>query len=213
MRKLAAMRRPIAIVTLFVLIPNPSLANAGIPLIAVFLPPLWLALPLVIVVEGIVLSRSLDVSFWRAMPSVAVGNIASTIGGIPLLWIVLVLMQVLLPPIGVPFPAIAWLIPYEHDLWWMLPAALVVFAFPCFLVSIAIEAPINRLGLSNLRSKLIWRATLVANAYSYSLLALLIGVLFAFKTHLEWADFIMSPALDWFGDLLFNIIRAVRPSA
>lgn len=207
------MRRVIAIVTLLVLIPKPSFANAGIPLIAVFLPPLWLALPLVIVVEAIVLGRSLDVSFWRAMPSVAIGNIASTIAGIPLFWIVVVLMQVLLPSVGVPFPAIAWLIPYEHDLWWMLPAALIVFAVPCFLLSIAIEAPINRLGLSSLRSKLVWRATLVSNAYSYAWLALLIGVLLAFKIDLEWAEFIVSPALDWFGDLLFNIIRALHQSA
>src|SRR5262249_2276822 len=141
------MRRAAAISLLLVSIPKTSFANAGIPLIVVFLPPLWIALPVVIIVEAIVVARFLDVPFWRAIAPVTAGNIASTIGGIPLLWIMIVLMQLLLPRLGIPFPAIGWLLPYEEDLWWMVPAALIVFAVPCFLISVAIEAPINRLGL------------------------------------------------------------------
>lgn len=203
------MRRAIAITLLLLLIPKSSFANAGIPLIAVFLPPLWIALPLVIIVETIVVARFLDVSFWRAIPTVAVGNIASTIVGIPLLWIVIVLMQLQLPQIGIPFPAIGWLIPNEDDLWWIIPAALAVFGVPCFLLSVAVEAPINRLGLSTMRSKLVWKATIAANAYSYGFLALLIGSVLALKIDLEWAQFLIAPGIEWFGDLLFKIVRVL----
>jgi len=203
------MRRAAAISLLLVSIPKTSFANAGIPLIVVFLPPLWIALPVVIIVETIVVARFLDVPFWRAIAPVTAGNIASTIGGIPLLWIMIVLMQLLLPRLGIPFPAIGWLLPYEEDLWWMVPAALIVFAVPCFLISVAIEAPINRLGLSGMRSKLVWKATIASNAYSYAVLAVLIGAALILDLRMEWAEVIVSPALGWFGEILFKFVRSL----
>ena len=44
------------------LLVGPALANMGFPMVAVFLPPLWLALLPVIAVESWVLARMLDIA-------------------------------------------------------------------------------------------------------------------------------------------------------
>jgi hypothetical protein len=42
------------------------------------------------------------------------------------------------------FLSLLLLIPYEHDFWWMVPCAVIVMGLPCFVVSVLIEAPVNR---------------------------------------------------------------------
>jgi len=56
----------------------------------------------------------------------------------------------------------------------MVPCALAVLAIPCFVVSVIVEAPISQHLLRSAERRSLWRATAIANACSYVLLALLI---------------------------------------
>ena len=62
-------------------------------MVAVFLPPLWLALIPVIAIEALVLVQLLPVSIRQATKAAAVGNLLSTLAGIPILWMILATLQ------------------------------------------------------------------------------------------------------------------------
>jgi hypothetical protein len=96
-----------------------------------------------------------------------------------------------------------WLIPYEHDLRWMVPAALAVFAIPCFAVSVLVEAPINHLGLSDFPRKTIWKVTAKSNLLSY----LFLGGLTTLALRGDPGHFysVFGPIVDWFSDAVFRI--------
>ena len=106
---------------------------------------------------------ALETWFARSMPQVParrrflgvlVANVFSTVIGWPLVWFVLVLLQIFVIPGGsggygldtslhkiasVTLQA-AWLIPYESDLYWMVPAASIVLLVPAFLITIPSES-------------------------------------------------------------------------
>src|SRR6478672_7592675 len=65
---------------------TPASANIGLPLVAVFLPPMWVALLPIILVEAVLISRLGRHPLPRTLVATAVANIASTIVGVPLLW-------------------------------------------------------------------------------------------------------------------------------
>jgi len=160
-------------------------ADIGVPLIAIFLPPMWLAFVPIVVVEAVVLARLLDISLAQAVTPAFLGNLFSTAIGIPLLWLVLAVMELIccgtargLTTFGTRLYAVTiqspWLIPYEQDLRWMIPCALVVMAIPCFAASVILEAPVNRLFIRSVPSRSLWRATAAANLCSYVVLGLLL---------------------------------------
>ncbi len=132
---------------LIILWPTVAVADAGVPLVAIFLPPLWLGLVPIIFIEAFVNCRLLLIPFRRTLLPATLGNLASAIVGIPLTWVFLAAFEIFFgshfPPnllgstgakvlsvtIGAP-----WLIPYEPDLWWMVPVALAFLRFlasPC----------------------------------------------------------------------------------
>jgi len=160
-------------------------ADIGVPLIAIFLPPMWFAFVPIVVVEAVVLARRLDISLARAVTPAFVGNLLSTAIGVPLLWLVLAVMELIccgtargLNTFGTRLYAVTiqspWLIPYEQDLRWMVPCALVVMAIPSFAASVILEAPVNRLFIRSVPGRSLWRATAAANLCSYGMLALLL---------------------------------------
>jgi len=210
------------VVSLFSLViialPNIAFANAGIPLIAIFLPPMWLGLVLVIIIEAFINSRILSIPFRKTVLPTTVGNIVSTIAGIPILWVVLSSIEAVffgnaiglrtasakLYAVTIQSP---WLIPYERDLWWMIPAALLVFSVPCFAISVLIEAPINRLGLPNLRPRAVWKATGVSNLASYIFLGFTAygyGTL-SLQGGLRSTDKFFIPIWGWIAEIVFHI--------
>jgi hypothetical protein len=203
---------------LVILWPTAVAADAGVPLVAIFLPPLWLGLVPIIFIEALVNSRLLLIPFRRTLLPATLGNLASAIVGIPLTWVFLATFEIffgsLLPPnllrgtgakvlsvtIGAP-----WLVPNENDLWWMVPVALAFFAVPCFAVSVLIEAPINYLGLSDFPRKTIWKVTAKSNLLSY----LFLGVLTTLALRGDLGHFypVFGPIVDWFLDIVFRIGR------
>ncbi len=140
-------------------VPAIACANAGVPMLAVAWPLSWAALIPIVGVEGIIGRKIAAVSWGRALLAAAAANAVSTFLGIPLTWAALLLVQIVVPNGGGAAISIdtvlgklfavtvqaPWLIPWETDLYWMVPAAL-LFMLPFFgIVSVFAERPIFRL--------------------------------------------------------------------
>lgn len=119
-------------------------------------PAMLYALVPVIAVEMLVARRMLKIEPRRSMKAIVTANLASTVLGFPLLWLLLVAIQMLtgggsahglrsfwtrVYAVTVQAP---WLIPYEADLKWMIPVAAAYLLIPAFFASVFIERWICR---------------------------------------------------------------------
>ena len=206
---------PLLVIAL--LAPLPATANIGVPMVAVFLPPLWLSLIPVIAIEAWVITRLLSLSPKRSVTGVALGNVLSTLVGIPFMWTVLAIVQGVFAgsarglataeeriyAVTVQAP---WLIPYEEDLGWMIPVALLVLAVPAYLLSVLIEwrALLPFVETEDRRKTL--RAVSLANAASYLLVALLFGGVLRFGN-------LMNPLFAMFEGIVGQFVEAVFMAA
>lgn len=132
------------------------LANAGVPMLAVQMPLLVMALPVVIAVEACLARRWLRVPWAAAWGWTAVANLVSTLVGFPIAWVACVLAQEFVGGGGVPnlpepwFSVYTvtvqapWLLPLEERLRWMVPTAGIVLLVPAFFASVWIEGWIYR---------------------------------------------------------------------
>ena len=161
------------------------LADAGVPMLFVQTPALAVTLPVVILIEALICANSLRVPKKNAFGAATVANLVSTLVGFPVLWFALVLFQGLIGGGGVPkltepwlsiysvTAQVAWLIPYEKKLYWMVPTAMLVLLVPTFFMSVPVERFFYRRMLRKLApdadfSKLSWQVNLA----SYGFLAL-----------------------------------------
>jgi hypothetical protein len=149
----------------------------------VFPAALFLLVPIV-AVETWIARRITTVSAERRYLGVLTANAVSTIVGWPLTWIILALLQLFIIPGGqsgynfpAPFGAIAsvtlqaaWLMPYQDQLYWMIPTAAMVLLIPAFFVTILVEMLVLRFfwreTVSSERKSFVW----TANIASYGLL-------------------------------------------
>lgn len=162
--------------------PIQAAANIGLPMIAVFLPPLWVALIPIILVESAIVAKGARVPFGTSVGAVALANVVSTIVGVPVLWFLLATIELLccggalglgsawakLYAVTVQAP---WLIPYESDFGWMIPAALVTLAIVFAVMSVLVETPIVARVTKTERRRM-WGSMWIANVVSYALLGL-----------------------------------------
>jgi hypothetical protein len=102
-----------------------------------------------------------------------------------------------------------WLIPYERDFHWMIPAALLVFAVPCYALSVLIEAPFNVMAFRTTPKKLVWRATAAANLASYLCLSLLIWLEMSFLRNINFGSAFFEPIINWFLEFVFRIAGSI----
>lgn len=160
-------------------------ADAGVPMLFVTFPAMLVALVPIIVVEVLVLGRMITSRLLPAVKPVAIANIASTVVGIPIAWIVLVILDFITgggSAYGLATPArkllavtwqAPWLIPYgDEALSWMIPSASLALLVPFFFTSYVIEAWIVSSMMTNHPAKQVRRAVFFANMYSYALLAM-----------------------------------------
>ena len=112
-------------------------ANSGVPMLAIYLPPASLLLIPIILIEAAHGTLRWGVPFRGALKAFALANVVSTIIGVPLCWAVAAGVELIccgdavgLGTVGQRVFAVTvqapWLIPYETDLWWMVPAATAV---------------------------------------------------------------------------------------
>lgn len=182
----ARLLRPATYIFLFLIVSEVAAhADIGVPMIFITLPSMLVALLPVIQVEAFVLGRKLGVAHRTVIKAVSIANIVSTIIGIPVTWFLLVLVEMFTGGGGAygiettkqRFLAVTWqapwLIPYEHDLDWMIPAATLFLLIPFFFASWLIEERIVRAFLKESDPRSVKRGMFAANGASYLLLGLI----------------------------------------
>jgi len=165
----------------------PILANAGVPMIFLTLPPMVVLILPVILIEFWVARKTVaPVAQSKRWIGILTANLVSTFIGWPLAWGTLLFLEIVTgggrahgldSPIGailaVTYQA-PWLIPYEEHLYWMIPAAMAFLLIPFFLISVYSERWIlRRMWKDTSREEMI-RFSWVGHGYSYAFLLLVV---------------------------------------
>ncbi len=193
----------------------PAQANMGLPLIAVFLPPLWVALVPIIAIEAAVILHRGSYPLARTVGAVALANVVSTLIGGPLFWFLLATIELVCcgtaMGLGSPLAKLyavtvqaPWLIPYESDFGWMVPSALLTMGVLCAGMSILVEAPIVAKILGAER-KPIWRLTTVANVASYIVLAACGWLVIQAGVKMDALNRSFMPLSEWLVETVFIV--------
>jgi hypothetical protein len=158
------------------------IANLGLPMIFIEVPYLALALVPVAYVESLVYRARLKVPALEAYRGAMTANLWSTLLGVPIAWGVLLIAQISVGGdtkwgLDTPLLRLAavtvqapWLIPYEKEQYWMIPAASLFLMIPFFLASVATEWVALKVHWRK-RERRLAGAVLLANLLSYLLLA------------------------------------------
>ncbi len=160
-----------------------ALANAGVPMIFLAMPALGLSILPIIMIEAMYLCKKIKIDKLQSVTVTAISNLVSTIVGIPLTWLLLVLIEMLFgggrafglettldKVLSVTLQA-AWLISYESDLHWMIPVAGIILLFPFFFASWWSEYFVLKKILKGHSARRIKIAVRNANIITYALLA------------------------------------------
>jgi hypothetical protein len=181
---------------------------------------MWFALVPVILIEAEIDRRMTSVTFGKALLAASVGNILTTVLGIPLMWMASATVEAVFfggarglstfweRAYAVTIQA-PWLIPYESDLPWMIPIALVVFAVPCFIVSVMVEGFVNRFFWTEVAKRRIWKATLVSNAASYLFLALVTFVVVSCSDKIPFLRHCFESVVYWFLGIVYWLAHRI----
>jgi len=173
----------ITLALLALAVPSMAYANAGVPMLFLAMPALLFSLVPIIAIESLYISKGLKLPIGQSLKTVSISNLASTILGIPLTWLLLVVVQmvtggggaygidsVMGKVLAVTWQA-PWLIPYEKDLNWMIPAAGLVLMVPFFFASWSSEYFVSKKINKALSPLSIKSKVRNANLITYSLLA------------------------------------------
>jgi hypothetical protein len=170
-------------------------ADAGVPMIFLEWPAMVMALIPVILIEFFVVQRMLKLGSKTAGIGLTVANLASTLVGVPMTWVVLVVCEMglgfvfsnLFPrysetmftsghppgPLGkLIFVALQapWMAPYESQLYWMIPLAAMLLLVPFLGISYGVESWICVRWWRPVDPKAVRRAIWRANLASYAFL-------------------------------------------
>lgn len=142
-----------ATVVLGAMLPVPAVANAGVPMLALAWPAQWLALVPIIAVEATIIGRGLGVPPRSLAWPVTKANLLSTLFGVPIAWLAMLVVEFVVAGAFVSALPEAWansknlqyvLFPFTAA-WvgasspWEVFAAFLVLAVPFCVVSIYIE--------------------------------------------------------------------------
>ena len=176
--------RKILAIACLLTIPGFAQANAGVPMIFLVMPAFAVAIIPIFIIEAVYLSICLTISGKLAAKTATISNLASTLAGIPLTWLILVVIQMLTgggSAYGIDTPLTKflavtwqapWLILYESDLHWMIPVAGLVLLLPFFFVSWGSEYYVTKKLVDNIETITLKKAVRNANLITYGLLTL-----------------------------------------
>ena len=184
--------------TLILALALPAHADAGVPMLFVTWPAMLLALIPIVLIEAWILKPRLRLGTRKSLWLASLANLASTIVGIPVAWVLLVMLEMAATNGGTAmglstpwqkFLAVTiqapWLIPYESDLHWMVPAATLALLPAYFVASWLIEygvilALLRRRAASapedqspETPARAVLHAAFSANLTSYAILAVI----------------------------------------
>jgi hypothetical protein len=165
-----------------------TLADAGLPMIFFELPAMLLCFLPVVVAEFIVARKMFDLTPTKASKALVAANLASTLVGFPIVWGLLLAVQLCVGggsayglrtfwarayAVTVQAP---WLIPYEKDLRWMIPIAALYLLIPAFFASVYLERWICVKFWTDQEKPKIRRFSWIAHFVSYGVLIVLAAV-------------------------------------
>jgi len=184
--------RPVRLIPPLVLIcaiglPSASEADAGIPMLALLWPLAWIMFLPVVALEAWVAIKTLGLPLARALRLSLWANAVSTVLGIPLTWIVLLLVEMaVLIPLGQvtqwfpPWLAVTvgapWIAPPEPDGTWQVATAAIWLGLLFAGASIMVERRVAHRVAPELAIEAVDRWCYRANLLSY---AAFIGVVLA----------------------------------
>lgn len=161
----------------------PAHADIGVPMIAAVAPASWFLLLPIIAIETVVAMKVLKKGFVDGFRVAAIANAVSTLIGIPLTWMVLALVEMIISKggsawgISTPLQKLAavtlqspWLIPYEEELHWMVPAAGATLCIPFFFMSVWCERFVAFKLTKKEQKRDVNRWAWIANGITYGLL-------------------------------------------
>jgi hypothetical protein len=159
------------------------LADAGIPMIVAQWPLAAIVLIPVILIEALFNRYRLSISYRDSFAGTALANLVSTVAGVPLAWIVMLLIEItigsIIPrqwwhsPIGLVLSlfCVAWLGPSDNTtLSWQVPLALSLLLIPTFFVSVWIERGVCKMVWRSKDQREVNKGVWRANLLSYGLL-------------------------------------------
>jgi len=187
--------------------PARAFADIGLPMVAVYLPPAWLALIPIIIVEAGFGVWGFKVPAKRALIAQAAANCVSTLIGLPIAWIILALIEVtffgsaagLDSPLRRAYAVTVqspWLIPYEREFWWMIPVSVGVLTIPFYVMSVVSEYVVVRRCVSDLTRTAIWSWVWKANLLSYGFLLLIMAAAQLWPKAFQWLFAPMYPVSE-----------------
>ncbi len=168
------------------------LFDVGIPMLAVAWPLFWLTFVPVVLIEAEVAHRQLGLGRKQAIKISAVANALSTLIGIPVVWVGLVLLEM---AIGYSLSGVVTIDGWQYALFpfmaaWLFPtedvrivfAAFMVLVIPFYIASIYLESRVARRYLAHVDAALVWKWATTANALSYACIVVVAAV----YTVLHW---------------------------
>jgi Ankyrin repeats (many copies)/Ankyrin repeats (3 copies) len=206
------------------------LADAGLPMVAVYLPVAWLALlPIIFIETGYGVWR-LKLPMGRALMAQTAANCLSTLVGIPVTWLILALVEWLVleraagaVPVQVlsvlsPVIGAAWLGPGVEKAPWIIVVAIAVLTTIFYLMSVVTERPIVGRFFPHVPRQVIRAWTVRANAITYLLLVALIGLAWSAPQRSQPMFSLMDPLSDglaetvgWVADQVSGLGEAETP--
>lgn len=191
-------------------------ADAGLPMIAIYLPAAWLALVPIILIESFIGRKKFALPNRRATIAAGVANVVSTIVGIPLAWIAWATIEgayfggvigtgIWRPVLSVTAQA-AWLLPYEKDLYWMIPVASLVLTFVFYALSVVIEYAVVKPFFPEQPKKHLFAWMVRANLWSYAFIFLLA----CGCAHWQGICKVFQPVVLWFWGIAFYLARLLH---
>ena len=159
---------------------SPILANVGVPMVFSQVILMGFAFLPVVLIESVIVRKQLAIPPRRVLKDVGVANLCTTLLGVPLAWGAMLLLELASTnggtALGMDSPAkmlaavtlqAAWLVPYEDELHWMIPAASSVLLIPCFVLSLIIERWVLVRRWKEREHPAVFSAVLRANVWSY----------------------------------------------
>ncbi len=160
----------------------PALADAGLPMLIVVWPTAWLLLFMIIPVEAVLFWLLVRTSPETSFKVSTRANVASTIVGIPVTWIGLVVLEMVcgggrVYGLETNFTRILavtlqspWLVPYPDDVEWMKLAAAAVLCVPFFFMSVAVEYSCGKRYVAAEKHALVLRWSWIGNGITYGII-------------------------------------------
>ena len=188
------MARPTLIIFLIVFFyVAPAMADAGLPMLMIVWPGLIIALIPIIALEAYCLRSMLKLPFSRSLKLMTIANLESTLIGIPITWVLLVLIEMLVYFAGgtifksvTEIPEVLsyifiitlgapWIAPFtETQAYWIIPAASLFLLIPFYFVTWYVEYRCLKKRIKKTKPATLSRAVRNINLISYGLLGIIV---------------------------------------